>query len=359
MKKLALTLLILVMAIGTFALTGCGDKGGGIASEPEPIINPITGKEVESLPARPVMVAIPNDTYGAVPQSNISYADIIYELPVEGDLTRLQAVFYSQFPDKIGPTRSVRYYFVDLAREYKAFHVGYGWGKHAHSYMSASGLPFINGMQDTDLFYRVADKSAPNDAYIDWDDIAAFGGYDNEQTIRAWKFRDAAWKEKQEAAKADEENPAPEPELANQINVSSIGCNSTCMYYEESGIYKRFWYGEPYIDKETGKQLKFSNILVQMVHSDLMVDDETGLQDEKGRLEIDMNSQGDAYLFTKGEVIKGKWSKKDPDSRTIFKDENGKQFRFTPGKTWVYVLDQNKDFSFQQIETETDSSDEE
>ncbi|MDD4200687.1 MAG: hypothetical protein PHS19_04785, partial [Eubacteriales bacterium] len=61
MKKLALTLLILVMAIGTFALTGCGDKGGGIASEPEPIINPITGKEVESLPARPVMVAIPND----------------------------------------------------------------------------------------------------------------------------------------------------------------------------------------------------------------------------------------------------------------------------------------------------------
>ena len=55
----------------------------------------------------------------------ISKADIIYEFPVEGELTRLQAIFYSQFPDKVGPLRSVRYYFVDIATEYKAFHVGY------------------------------------------------------------------------------------------------------------------------------------------------------------------------------------------------------------------------------------------
>ena len=46
-------------------------------------------------------------------------------------------------------------------------------------------------------------------------------------------------------------------------------------------------------------------------------------------------------LFTEGKVVKGTWSKKGPDGRTVFKDENGKQFRFTPGKTWVYVIDQN------------------
>ena len=31
----------------------------------------------------------------------------------------------------------------------------------------------------------------------------------------------------------------------------------------------------------------------------------------------------------------------------IFTDENGNQFRFTPGKTWVYVLDQDKEFSYE------------
>ena len=116
---------IMIMAMGTIALTGCGDSGGSetVASEPEPIINPITGVEVESedaLPARPVQVSIPNDTYGAVPQSNITQADIIYEFPVEGELTRLQAIYYGDIPDKFGPIRSVRYYFVDVATEYKA-----------------------------------------------------------------------------------------------------------------------------------------------------------------------------------------------------------------------------------------------
>ena len=370
---------IMILAMGTIALTGCGSSGGGgepVAEEPEPIINPITGIEVESedaLPARPVQVSIPNDTYGAVPQSNISYADVIYEFPVEGQLTRLQAIFYSEFPDKVGPLRSVRYYFVDVATEYKAFHVGYGWGKHARSYMKSNNVPHINGMQETEMFYRVSDKSAPNNAYIDWATIEKAeqdqGALDEKQTIKPWKFRDDKWKEEQEAAKAeaqavideksestDEEDVAAveeakkvleEPAKATSLHVKSLGCNSTCEYDAESGKYLRYWYGEPFIDKETGEQLQFDNILVQKVHSDIMTDDETGASDPKGRLTIDMFAGGEAYLFTQGEVIKGTWSRDTVESRTKFKDENGKQFRFTPGKTWVYVLDQDKEFSFE------------
>ena len=369
---------IMILAMGTIALTGCGSSGGGetVAAEPEPIINPITGIEVESedaLPARPVQVSIPNDTYGAVPQSNISYADVIYEFPVEGQLTRLQAIFYSEFPDKVGPLRSVRYYFVDIATEYKAFHVGYGWGKHARSYMKSNNVPHINGMQETEMFYRVSDKSAPNNAYIDWATIEKAeqdqGALDEKQKIKPWKFRDDKWKEEQETAKAeaqaiideksestDEEDVAAveeakkvleEPAKATSLHVKSLGCNSTCEYDAESGKYLRYWYGEPFIDKETGEQLQFDNILVQKVHSDIMTDDETGASDPKGRLTIDMFAGGEAYLFTQGEVIKGTWSRDKVESRTKFKDENGKQFRFTPGKTWVYVLDQDKEFSFE------------
>ena len=112
---------IMILAMGTIALTGCGGgsgDGGQTVAEPEPIINPITGIEVASedaLPARPIQVSIPNDTYGAVPQSNITQADIIYEFPVEGELTRLQAIYYSDIPEIFGPTRSIRYYFADLA----------------------------------------------------------------------------------------------------------------------------------------------------------------------------------------------------------------------------------------------------
>ena len=379
---------IMILAMGTIALTGCGDSGGGepAAQEPEPIINPITGVEVESedaLPARPVQVSIPNDTYGAVPQSNITQADIIYEFPVEGELTRLQAIYYGDIPDKFGPIRSVRYYFVDVATEYKACHIGYGWGKHARSYMNDNGVHHVNGMQQTDLFYRVDDKAAPNNAYTNWEDVKAFGEkhdwFTEKQEIKPWKFRDDKWKEAQEEAKkeaqavieeksgsTDEEDVAAveeaeailaEPEKATDLHVKALGCNSTCTWDPEKGKYLRYWYGEPYIDKETGEQLEFDNILVQKVHSDIMVDDETGLQDHKGRLTIDMFAGGDALLFTQGEVVKGTWNRSGKDSRTIFKDENGKQFRFTPGKTWVYILDQDKEFSYENNASEESTDD--
>ncbi|MDO4834200.1 MAG: DUF3048 domain-containing protein [Bacillota bacterium] len=360
--------MVVILAMGTVLLTGCGG-GSETAAEPEVIINPITGEEMpEGLPARPVQVSIPNAPDGAVPQSNISYADIIYEIPVEGQLTRLQAIFYSQFPDKVGPIRSVRYYFVDLAREYKAFHVGYGWGKRAHSYMNSADIPHINGMQDTDLFYRVDDKSAPNDAYIDWSDIESYDGYNDEQTIRAWKFRDDEWRAEKKEARATVEKLSgsddpedidalkeaeailAEHEKASKIHVhSSLAAANTsgCAYDGETKTYTRTWFGAPYVDKETGEELEFSNILVQYVRSDMMTDEATGLQDPKGRLEIDFNSGGDALLFTNGEVIKGSWSKKNPDARTIFKDENGRQFRFTQGKTWVYVIDQNMELTYE------------
>ena len=172
--KLLMLALAFVLAMGTIVFTGCGSSQQETAEEPEPVVNPLTGEVLESeadLPKRPVVVSIPNATDGAVPQSNISYADMIYEFPVEAQITRLQAIFYTEFPEKVGPIRSVRYYFVDVAREYKAAHVGYGWGKRAKPYMNKCEIPHINGMQDTSLFYRVDDKAAPNNAYIDWSSL--------------------------------------------------------------------------------------------------------------------------------------------------------------------------------------------
>ena len=367
---------IMILAMGTIALTGCGggDSSQPAASEPEPIIIPITGEEMDAVPENgPVQVSIPNDTYGAIPQSNISYADIIYEFPVEGELTRLQAIYYSDIPDKFGPLRSVRYYFADLATEYQACSIGYGWGKHAKNQIKSNHVHFLNGMDHTKLFYRVSDKTAPNNAYIDWSSIEPVAEKEdwfvNEVTIKPWKYRDEAWKEEMEQAKADaeatieeksgstdEEDVAAveeaeailaEPEKATTIHVKSLGCNSTCEWDAEKGKYLRYWYGEPYVDKETGEQLEFDNILVQKVHSDIMRDDETGELDHKGRLTIDLYAGGEGLLFTQGEVVKGTWERKGVNSRTIFKDENGKQFRFTPGKTWVYVLDQDKEFSYE------------
>ena len=64
---------------------------------------------------RPVAVMV-NNVKAALPQYGISQADIIFELPVEGDLTRLMAMYadYTKVPD-ICAIRSCRYYYPAIA----------------------------------------------------------------------------------------------------------------------------------------------------------------------------------------------------------------------------------------------------
>lgn len=101
------TLLVIILAVAVVA-GGAGvlAVGGGAVSGKLPDfhvkdvnVSPLTGQVYEGeLPARPLIVSIDN-VGDAVPQSNLSKADLVYEFPVEGLQTRLQAVFYGEFPE--------------------------------------------------------------------------------------------------------------------------------------------------------------------------------------------------------------------------------------------------------------------
>ncbi|MDO4196886.1 MAG: DUF3048 domain-containing protein, partial [Prevotellaceae bacterium] len=186
--------LCLALIAGTVSMTGCGNTAAAPAAEPEPIINALTGIESDTpLPARPIVVSIDN-VGDAIPQSNISMADVIYEFPVEGLQTRLECMFYGQYPEFVGPVRSTRPYFIDMVREYKGAFVGYGWSPDAKAYLHENYVPWINGMVHTELFHRVSDKASPHNAYIDWknieDHFAQYGMWDNPKKVKGFTFRE-------------------------------------------------------------------------------------------------------------------------------------------------------------------------
>jgi hypothetical protein len=82
---------------------------------------------------RPLMVMIENHE-DARPQSGLQSADIVYEAMAEGGITRFMGVFYcgivagSENKYDVGPVRSARTYFLDIASEYSDYplynHVG-------------------------------------------------------------------------------------------------------------------------------------------------------------------------------------------------------------------------------------------
>jgi hypothetical protein len=76
--------------------------------------NPLTGLSgynENAVGKRPVAIMV-NNIKDSLPQYGIEQADVIYEIPVEGGITRLMAVYadYTNVPD-VCSIRSCRYYY--------------------------------------------------------------------------------------------------------------------------------------------------------------------------------------------------------------------------------------------------------
>ncbi len=159
-KRLILALIILLVFI-----SGCGqqppnppDNGQGDYVPPEPVV-------LE--PALPgALLTIVENHSDARPQSGLDQADIVYEMVSEGSITRFLAVFYWKSPEKIGPVRSVRPAFTNIAKAYNS--------PLAHAGGSTAGLASVRtlGIENLDeiynasrAFWRSSDRRMPHNLY--------------------------------------------------------------------------------------------------------------------------------------------------------------------------------------------------
>ena len=139
-----------------------------------PFVTPFTGERVaEEISTRPILATI-NNHPKARPQSGLAQADIVYEMLAEGDVTRLLALYQSEIPEKIGPVRSARSYFIDIAKGFDAFYIAHGYSPEAKSMLESRVVDNINGMHyDGTYFKRSSERKAPHNSYISGDNVLA------------------------------------------------------------------------------------------------------------------------------------------------------------------------------------------
>ena len=141
MKRIFFLMLILILIL---SLLGCGGEKEPEqlsppaevepaletpAPEAEPavvgtILNPLTGEMVErTITLLAVMI---NNAPQARPQTGLAAADLVYEIEMEGNITRFVAFYHGDPPENVGPVRSARPYVMMLAKEWDAYfaHVG-------------------------------------------------------------------------------------------------------------------------------------------------------------------------------------------------------------------------------------------
>lgn len=333
---------LILTAVVLLLLAGCSSKKEEVVKEQEekpindiskddheevlPYQAPLTGVRFKEEPAgRPYAVMINNDPK-ARPQSGIHKADIVYELLAEGNITRFLAIFQSEHADRIGPVRSARDYFIELAKGYDALYIAHGYSPEAKEMLDAGVVDHINGMQyDGSLFKRDKNRVAPHNSYITSENVlegAEKIGYEMNDTPSSLTFL------------SEEEADELEGESAQSAVISYFSSNLFNVHYEydeSSKKYKRYTNDELTADLDSGEPVLLDNILIVEAYHNII--------DNVGRREIDITSGGKAYLLQRGKWKEVEWENTDGK---ILPYLNGHEVSLVPGKTWINFVPADK-----------------
>jgi len=287
-----------------------------------PFMAPFTGIGSEKeLTQRPILVTINNHPL-ARPQSGIAKADVVYEMLAEGNVTRFLAVYQSEIPEKIGPVRSARDYFVDIAKGLDAFFIAHGYSPDAQKMLSSRVVDNINGMQyDGILFERSRERKAPHNSYISKDNVLA-GAEKVKASMEISKIPRFSFFDSFEGIK-----------IGNPVSNFSIhyGAGSTFeneyTYISDEGLYERETAGVLTIDKETDEAIKIANIICMEIPHKVI--------DSSGRLQLSLNDGGRAYIFQAGIMKEIEWENIDG---VLMPMENGVPAKLVPGQTWISFI---------------------
>ncbi|KGR79136.1 DUF3048 domain-containing protein [Ureibacillus manganicus] len=288
-----------------------------------PYITPFTGERVENeITMRPIIVTINNHPQ-ARPQAGLASADVVYEMLAEGDVTRFLALFQSDIPENIGPVRSARDYFIDIAVGLDAFYIAHGYSPEAHTMLFSGVIDNVNGMQyDGTLFHRSKDRKAPHNSYISGDNVKIAAEKVGASLLYQKKVSYTYYESDEDVNIGLQTNNI-------EVNYSKNGqFNSVYSYNSVDKTYSRQSGNDETVDDLTNQPIAISNILIfEMDHK---------IIDSVGRREIDITKGGNAYVFQNGTMREVLWENRDGVLKAV--EGNGSEVKLVPGKTWVHFV---------------------
>lgn len=293
-------------------------------------LNPLTGLAGitdEAVGMRPVAVMV-NNIKPAFPQYGIAQADVIFEIPVEGNQTRFMALYadYTQVP-KICSVRSCRKYFPAISEGFDAIYVNWGMSGAIESYVKSlkltqyDGKYNAGGMFGRDMERRNAGYALEHTSYFDGTmlaDVVKADGVrieiEDDKKGTAFQFNSVVTK--------------PSGNACTEVNVDFGAALATFTYDEVSNIYLKAHNGVAQMDGVTGTQLAFANVLVL----------EAKITADANGTHRDVNWHGgNGYYVSNGAMQKITWSKKNEQSPMKFYDEAGNELSINRGKTYIAI----------------------
>ena len=285
----------------------------------------------------PLAITIDNNP-GAYPIVGLNQAEIVVEAPAEGDITRFLAFFdIKKIPQKIGPVRSIRPYFLDLAEDYRAVLAHAGGSPEALARLKVSkNLSYdLNEIsRDGIYFWRDKSRKMPFNTYtgenlisqllknkkIDLP-VATFFSNFPTSTISGEKAVSATIKYFEPVTWLYQENA----DVYLRFRSTSGNANSV-PYREETGQAPST---SPVVSPSTSSgQVQTKNLVF------LKTDVET--IDKIGRKAITLIGRGEAVILSRGYQYKAEW-RRDKNNPLKFYNLDGDEFQFVLGQIFIEI----------------------
>lgn len=313
--------------------TDLGDLNDKEAKADEIYYSRLTGREVtnkDTVTQAATCIMIENSP-AARPQSGLNEAGVIYEAIAEGGITRFMAIFQEAKPNYIGPVRSVRLTFAELAKPYQCSiaHVG-GSDNALRLIRNNSAYRDIDQFFNDKAYWRIRGRAAPHNVYTRFsmlDELNFNKGYRNSE------FNGFA------RVKADT-LPEPTEKKANKITIDmTSGLYSPVYNYNpNTNKYLRSYVqgGAHYSVNEDGTKIQNEpDVVIAMKVNSVSRTGETQYAD------YTTTGTGDATIFQNGGVIEAHWERSNVDSELHFKDTSGNDIQLSRGQTWITLYPTN------------------
>lgn len=340
-KHKALFVIICVLFVAIAALSVYfiffNKKEEAKAKEEKPVIEKKLKIIDEDSKTRPYAVMINNHNTARKYHSGLQDAYIVYEMIVEGGITRMMALFKDQTTEKIGSIRSARHYFLDYALENDAIYVHWGWSPQAQSDIKSLSINNINGLTyEGTYFFR--DKSLRvSSEHTGFTSIEKLDQAREKLNYRTNLKKDILLNYSVDNIDLSNKEDAI---VATNIDIPySTSLKTSYVYDAENKVYKRFVNGVEHVDYVTKKQYTTKNIITYKLPNS------TISGDQKGRQDVDTVGSGEGYYITNGYAIPITWKKESRSRQTVYKYSNGKEIDVNDGNTYIQIQPTNFELS--------------
>ncbi|MCL2280063.1 MAG: DUF3048 domain-containing protein [Oscillospiraceae bacterium] len=296
---------------------------------------------------RPLAVSLNNNSPAALPMNGVSRADIIYEVAIEYNRTRMIALFQdtSNLPT-IGSIRSARYYIGEIADSHDAILLSFGRSFLANEIIPSRNTTWINAHEGPAAHRQIINRNPyriPGRTVLTEHNVVTSGELINRH-LPNYGFRlnhNAGWNNR--LSFVDNATPAGGA-VTNNVNIRFTTAKSSAFTFDAArGVYhmRQTINGtnSDFVDANNGARVEFTNLII--LRTDVGAHPRDGAPPvETNRLrEVRTTGTGTGYFVNGGRRVAITWSRENYSAPFVYRlASNNQPLNLGRGTTYVAIV---------------------